>query len=61
MSRIRYYPQPRKIYVFGVFLVSYLTTLFKEGKLLNPKKVVLIVNMSEVKTPKDIQVLNGMA
>jgi hypothetical protein len=32
----------------------------KEGKLPNPKKIVAIVNMSKPKTPKNIQVFNGM-
>jgi hypothetical protein len=43
---------------FGVIL-GYI--VFKEGKLLNLKKVAIIINMSELKTPRDIQVFNGMA
>ncbi len=35
--------------------------LSKEGKLLDPKKIVAIVNMPRLKTPKDIQVFNNMA
>ncbi len=34
--------------------------VFKEGKLLGPKKIFAIMNMSPLKTPKDIQVFNGM-
>jgi hypothetical protein len=43
---------------FGVIL-GYI--VFKEGKLLDLKKIIAIVDMLEPKTPKDIQVFNGMA
>ncbi len=33
----------------------------KEGKLPNFKKILAIVHMPTLKTPKDIQVFNGMA
>ncbi len=33
----------------------------KVGKLPNPKKILTIINMPTPKTPKDIQVFNGMA
>jgi hypothetical protein len=33
----------------------------KEGKLFDPKKILTIVHMPTPKTPKDIQVFNGMA
>jgi primosomal protein N' len=33
----------------------------KEGKLPDPKKISAIVHMPTLKTPKDIQVFNGMA
>jgi hypothetical protein len=35
--------------------------VFKEGKLLDPKKISTIVHMPAPKTFKDIQVFNGMA
>ncbi len=35
--------------------------VFKEGKLPNLKKILAIVHMLTPKTPKDIQVFNGMA
>jgi hypothetical protein len=33
----------------------------KEGKLTDPKKILVIIHMPTLKTPKDIQVFNGMA
>jgi len=33
----------------------------KEGKLLDPKKILAIVHMPTPKTPKAIQIFNGMA
>ncbi len=33
----------------------------KEGKLADPKKILGVVHMPTPKTPKDIQVFNGMA
>ncbi len=33
----------------------------KEGKLLNPKKIQVIINMPPLKNPQQIQVFNGMA
>jgi hypothetical protein len=33
----------------------------KEGKLPNPKKIKVIVNMPSPKNPQQIQVFNGMA
>ncbi len=32
----------------------------KEGKLFDPKKISAIIHMPILKTPKDIQVFNGM-
>ncbi len=45
--------------VFSSVILNYIVS--KEGKLLDPKKIATIVNMSEPKTPKDIQVFNNMA
>jgi hypothetical protein len=45
--------------VFSGVILSYI--VFKEGKLLDPKNIVTIVNMLELKTPKNIQVFNNMA
>jgi len=33
----------------------------KEGKVMDPKKVEALVNMSVLTTPREIQVFNGMA
>jgi hypothetical protein len=35
--------------------------VFKEGKLLDPKKIQAIVNMPPPKNPQQIQIFNGMA
>jgi hypothetical protein len=45
--------------VFSNVILEYIMS--KEGKLLNPKKIVALVNMPKPKTPKDIQVFNSMA
>jgi hypothetical protein len=44
--------------VFSIVILDYIVS--KEGKLLDLKKIATIINMSEPKTPKDIQVFNGM-
>jgi hypothetical protein len=47
---------------FMVFLRKILGFIVsKEGKLLDPKKIQTIVNMSPPKNPQHIQVFNGMA
>jgi hypothetical protein len=47
---------------FMVFLGMILGFIaFKEGKLLDPKKIQAIVDMLPRKNPKQIQVFNGMA
>jgi len=43
---------------FGV-IFDYI--MFDEKKLSDPKKIVTMVEMPKPKTPKDIQVFNGMA
>jgi hypothetical protein len=44
--------------VYSKVILGYIVSW--EGKLLNPKKIVAIVNMPQPKTPKDIQVFNEM-
>jgi hypothetical protein len=47
---------------FMVFLRMILGFIvFKEGKLLDPKKIQAIVNMPPPKNPQHIQLFNGMA
>jgi len=45
--------------VFFNVILGYIMS--KEGKVVDLKKIVAIVNMLEPKTPKKIQVFNGMA
>ncbi len=42
------------------FVHSNIILVSKEGKLLNLKKILAIIHMPTPKTPKDIQVFNGM-
>jgi hypothetical protein len=47
---------------FMVFLGTILSFIvFKEGKVMDPKKVEALVNMLVPTTPREIQVFNGMA
>lgn len=45
--------------VFFNVILGYIMS--KEGKVLDLKKIVATINMLEPKTPKKIQVFNGMA
>lgn len=45
--------------VFSRVIFWYIVS--KECKLLDPKNILTIINMPVPKTPKDIQVFNGMA
>jgi hypothetical protein len=47
--------------IFGIFRDDPGFYCSKEGKLLDPKKIQAIVNMSPSKNPQQIQVFNGMA
>jgi hypothetical protein len=49
-------------FAFMVFLITILGFIVsKEGKVMDPKKVEALVNMSILTTPREIQVFNGMA
>jgi hypothetical protein len=50
------------MHVYGVlyFIVILGYIVSWEGNLLDPKKISAIINMPQPKTPKDIQVFNGM-
>jgi hypothetical protein len=52
-------PKKCMFMVFSKVILGYIVS--KEGKLLGPKKISAIINMLVPKTPKDIQVFNGMA
>jgi len=45
--------------VFSRMILGFVVS--KEGKLPNPKKIQVIVNMPLLKNPQHIQVFNGMA
>jgi hypothetical protein len=45
--------------VFSRMILDFIVS--KRGKLLDPKKIQAIVNMSPLKNPQQIQVFNGMA
>ncbi len=45
--------------VFSGVILGYI--MFKERRILDLKEITAIVNMPELKTPKDIQVFNNMA
>jgi hypothetical protein len=45
------------IYVFSNMILGFIVS--KEGKLLDPKKIQVIVNMPSPKNPKQVQVFNG--
>ncbi len=45
--------------VFSRMILGFIVS--KEGKLLDPKKIHTIINMSPFKNPQQIQVFNGMA
>jgi hypothetical protein len=48
--------------VFMVFLGTILGFIVsKEGKIMDPKKVEVVINMPILTTPQEIQVFNGMA
>jgi hypothetical protein len=51
-------PEKCMFLVFSGVILGYI--MFKEGKLLDPKKITTKVNMSKQKTPKDIQVFNNI-
>jgi len=44
---------------YGIFKIDF--KVHKEGKIPNPKKVQIIVNMLVLISPQHIQVLNGVA
>jgi hypothetical protein len=45
--------------VFSGMILGFI--VLKKGKLTNPKKIQVIVNMPPPKNPQQIQVFNGMA
>ncbi len=50
------------MHVYGFFGIILGYIVFKECKLSDPKlKILAIINMLVPKTPKDIQVFNGVA
>jgi hypothetical protein len=61
MPWIQYQLEFGKVHVFGLLMVILGYVISKVGKLPNPKKTLTIVNMLTPKTPRDIQVFNGMA
>jgi hypothetical protein len=47
--------------LYVIFKTDFRFIVFKEGKILDPKKVQSIVNMPVPINPQQIQVFNGMA
>jgi hypothetical protein len=52
---------PKKMCIYGIFETIVGFIISKEGKMLDPKKIEVLVKMQVPKTPHEIKVFNGMA